>query len=68
MACCASPLPVPVYLNTPQLYLSMRINQQQVAHAASLHTTEYILSRGRAALSDQEIPTTGEEWLRLLSS
>lgn len=39
----------------------MWINQQQVAHGGSLHTAEYILTRGRAALSDQEIPTTGEE-------
>lgn len=53
---------------TPRLYLSMWINQQHVTHGGSLHTTEDILTRGRAALSDQEIPTTGEEWLRLLSS
>ena len=53
---------------TPQLYLSMWINQQHVTHGGSLHTTEDILTRSRAALSDQEIPATGEEWLRLLSS
>lgn len=57
-----------IWKATPQLYLSMCIKQQQVAHGASLHATEYILTRDGAALSDQEIPTTGEEWLRLLSS
>lgn len=52
----------------PQLYLSVRINQQQVTHNVSLHPTEDVLTRGRAALSDQEIPTAGEEGLRLLTS
>lgn len=53
---------------TPPLYLSMRINQQQVTHNVSLHPTEDVLTRGRAALSDQEIPAAGEEGLRLLTS
>lgn len=51
-----------------QLYLSMRINQQQVTHNVSLHPTEDVLTRGWAALSDQEIPAAGEEGLRLLTS
>lgn len=51
-----------------QLYLSVCINQQQVAHCASFHATEYIVTRGWAALSDQEISTTGEEGLCLLST
>lgn len=49
-------------------YLSMGVNQQQVAHRGSLHATEDVLTGGRAALSDQEIPTTGEERLCLLSA
>lgn len=50
-----------------QLYLSVWIDQQQVAHGGSLHTTEDILTRGGAALPDQEIPAAGEERLCLLS-
>lgn len=52
---------------TPHPYLSVGIDQQQVPHGGSLHPTEDVLTGGRAALSDQEIPTAGEKWLGLLS-
>lgn len=49
-------------------YLPVRINQQYVSHTPSLHTAENVLTRGRAALSDQEIPAAGEKGLCLFSA
>lgn len=51
-----------------RLYLSMCVYQQQVACSAALHPAEDVLTRGRAALSDQEVTAAGEQGLCLLSS
>lgn len=48
-------------------YLPVWIHQQQMSHSGSLHPTKDVLTRGRAAFSDQEIPAAGEERLCLFS-
>lgn len=56
-----------LYNPTAHFYLPVWIDEQQVAHGGSLHTTEDKLTRRWSALSHQEITATGEKGLCLLS-
>jgi len=47
-------------------HLSVGVDQQEVLHCVSLHAAEDVLARGGAALPDQEVPTAGQQRLRLL--
>lgn len=51
-----------------RLYLSMCVDQQQVAHSAPLHPAEDVLTGSRAALPHQEVTAAGEQRFCLRSS